>query len=975
MALESAGLAIGAVALLSLVKDCVDLFDYISVSRALERDYDVLNAKLDIEKTHFLSWIERTNVLTDNYDDRLDHPQLCSAVNQALTCIYRLLSESEPLKSRYGLVEDADQKKNDTAQPILSRPRMGRVIEGFQALDVSALQRRRDLSTRVRMRWAAVDRTKFNTLIDDLSYFVSQLDKIVPPNPELVVKMARDDLQPLSSGTLRLLLDAAHGERTTLSSEAERLLQLKCEEKILRLLWFRVMDDRRDSVKPPHSQTLAWALHDSQHHRQWDSIPDWLASKSLHRIYWLSGKAGSGKSTLMKYMCTHPLVRTYSEKWAGDHNLLVDSFFFWNLGTPEQKTYSGLWRALLYKILKSEPGLIPILLPNIWQEAYCLGNQQLEMPTDAEIDFAFGRLVETVDHKSFYCFFIDGLDEYSGNYDDAITFFNQLANSQNFKFVISSRPIGACDRAYGSGPKLSLQDLTKHDIELYVEERVSKHPYARTITETDPIRAEKMLSDLVKKSSGVFLWVVLACRSVLEGFNNFDDLGDLERRVDELPPELGSLFQHMLDHIEPRYREQAALLLWLAYESYSRQYAHPLSTVGLAIIDEYVVTGAYKSNYIINAPSPNSARCFRLRERLRSRCRGLLEVAEYDNNAPWDEEKDKQDDLCFCVPKKTDYNGVYQHDPLLDSTVHFVHRSVYEFLQMPQVRHLKYLELPRVTCLRPGLLLAQMSLELHRFSIENCYAKRRVEYIHSRDSHFQQGDHYIRETLQCLDRVGVLVDHQRAIAVLRALDETVTRHGPRVTESAMRRLVDERKFLQDLPKQIPALMLIYAIEMALLTVVQIIEKSDQGSWKRANTLLNDPSFLIINICAWANTLNEIQHYPCDEWLVMTRYLLKSGCKTHDPRYDWTAWRYWTVEMKLRRRSIRNSFEVHDTTRCFIEANAEEVQLRLLYETDEDMESFSQWVQDELMDPSSTKVTPESSKAIFQLIEESYTAPT
>jgi hypothetical protein len=56
---EVAGLFLGAVALLGTFKDCIDLFSYISAARSLGNDYEILNTKLDIEKTLLLQWADR----------------------------------------------------------------------------------------------------------------------------------------------------------------------------------------------------------------------------------------------------------------------------------------------------------------------------------------------------------------------------------------------------------------------------------------------------------------------------------------------------------------------------------------------------------------------------------------------------------------------------------------------------------------------------------------------------------------------------------------------------------------------------------------------------------------------------------------------------------------------------------------------------------------------------------------------------
>ena len=84
----------------------------------------------------------------------------------------------------------------------------------------------------------------------------------------------------------------------------------------------------------------------------------------------------------------------------------------------------------------------------------------------------------------------------------------------------------------------------------------------------DSVATEGVLHDLQEKASGVFLWVVLACRSTLNGFAAYDIPADLQRRVDELLSELEALFSHILSKIQTLYQIQAAKLLKVCYHSY-----------------------------------------------------------------------------------------------------------------------------------------------------------------------------------------------------------------------------------------------------------------------------------------------------------------------------------------------------------------------------------------------------------------------
>jgi hypothetical protein len=66
---------------------------------------------------------------------------------------------------------------------------------------------------------------------------------------------------------------------------------------ILNRLWFRLIDDRKNHIAEAHSKTLEWAINPPASGVVWDDLGQWL--RSGHGIYWIHGKPGSGKSTLM----------------------------------------------------------------------------------------------------------------------------------------------------------------------------------------------------------------------------------------------------------------------------------------------------------------------------------------------------------------------------------------------------------------------------------------------------------------------------------------------------------------------------------------------------------------------------------------------------------------------------------------------------------------------------------------------------
>jgi hypothetical protein len=121
------------------------------------------------------------------------------------------------------------------------------------------------------------------------------------------------------------------------------------------------MDSRHESIPKEHSKTFSWIFDETALVK----FVQWL--KNEDGFYWVSGKAGSGKSTLMKFVGAHQKTREYLEEWAGDKKLIIAKFYFWSASTHRsQKSQQGLLRAILCQILRQCPELIQVAYRNQW---------------------------------------------------------------------------------------------------------------------------------------------------------------------------------------------------------------------------------------------------------------------------------------------------------------------------------------------------------------------------------------------------------------------------------------------------------------------------------------------------------------------------------------------------------------------------------------------------------------------------------
>ena len=116
-----------------------------------------------------------------------------------------------------------------------------------------------------RVRWVVRDKEKFGRLIRNLSYFIAPLNMIILDNQ-------RDVHSPLSSlkkeienfqniRNLQWLLRACKDRDGDLAEATHGWMIERCTIRILDLLWFREIDERKNNVAEAHEKTPEWTLN------------------------------------------------------------------------------------------------------------------------------------------------------------------------------------------------------------------------------------------------------------------------------------------------------------------------------------------------------------------------------------------------------------------------------------------------------------------------------------------------------------------------------------------------------------------------------------------------------------------------------------------------------------------------------------------------------------------------------------------
>jgi len=138
------------------------------------------------------------------------------------------------------------------------------------------------------------------------------------------------------------------------------------ETILLDSLRFSTMTNRCEDVNPAHQETFHWIFeNEADIKKPWSNFVHWLSQEN--GIYWINGKAGSGKSTLMRHIYDSSHTRKALKKWAGDTQLIVSEWFFRNSGSVDQRFQIGRLRGLLYSALTQCKSLIPVVLFDHWK--------------------------------------------------------------------------------------------------------------------------------------------------------------------------------------------------------------------------------------------------------------------------------------------------------------------------------------------------------------------------------------------------------------------------------------------------------------------------------------------------------------------------------------------------------------------------------------------------------------------------------
>lgn len=405
---------------------------------------------------------------------------------------------------------------------------------------------------------------------------------------------------------------------------------------LLQTLKIHGRNPRRYHISQTHQEGFQWIWGEKY---AAFNFGKWLCSEDP--IFWISGKPGAGKSTLMRFLVESE--RTMDLLSRKSSATILVHYFFHELGESAEKSFGGLLHAIVHQIIiglddKSQAALSQ-LRQLVRPDLRLILTSKAALP-EALLMKILQRFLAECRETLRLCLFIDGLDECRGDHRMQLDFLTDWARSSlnkklSIKLCLAGRVEPETSLRLSKEPTLAIHQFMERDISSYVSAKLGQawSVMARQSDGTTANFDQSLIDYVVNKAEGVFVWVTIVVSQLVVAIEEDADNDHLHKVLADVPEGLEMLYESVINKIDRKFWHDTINILRIFEETNNLaddsgvenplDFSAALQDPASAITCKAVFDADFNKD---DASLPRN-QCAQTRRRLQRSCRGLIEFS------------------------------------------------------------------------------------------------------------------------------------------------------------------------------------------------------------------------------------------------------------------------------------------------------------------------------------------------------------
>jgi hypothetical protein len=274
----------------------------------------------------------------------------------------------------------------------------------------------------------------------------------------------------------------------------------------------------------------------------------------------------------MKFLHDSPRTSEILTRWRQGRGQMSAWFFFNERGSYIEKSFEGLFRSIIRELISANEQLAELVLEVYLDRVKQTSKQKQEQKQTwhvQDLEYSLSAILSQRQQELDVLLFLDALDEYSGPPEMIAEFVQSLVQTTadsktKLKVLFSSRPWDAFVASFGRCPGFKMHEQTEGDMRVFVLDQLSTIPTATPSLSPPNASVDSpsrdIVSTIVDRAEGVFLWVKLVTESLVEAGPNATT-PQLERLLQALPDGLEELYERTIERIPGSSRLEVFIVI------------------------------------------------------------------------------------------------------------------------------------------------------------------------------------------------------------------------------------------------------------------------------------------------------------------------------------------------------------------------------------------------------------------------------